>query len=222
MTPTPTNRRAFLASGAVLAAGALLLPKSAGAEVPTTTPDHAAAFARIRAILTTPRNTDGMCNDPHCLACRAVKAEPYQCGDCGYVGVPLTMACTCGTQTVSDQLWFQWAQLKKYPTAAAWGKARETTLASGRKVKLTRTLFRSHYRQLRALAKRGAIGRCQGGGYGHPAAIQDLGGFIGNCCHTATNCPICDSTGPGNYEPSNDLLAVLREVNAVIHGPVTL
>ena len=218
MTPTPTNRRAFLASGAVLAAGALLLPKSAGAEVRTTTPDHAAAFARIWAILTTPRKTDGMCNDPHCLACRAVKAKPYQCTDCGYVGVPLTMACTCATQTVSDQLWFQWAQLKKYPSAAVWPK--DWQLTDG--TRLTRTLARSRHRQLRALVARGAIGQCQGGGYGHPAAMQDLGGFIENCCHTHTNCPICDSTGPGSYEPSNDLLAVLREVNAVIHGPVTL
>lgn len=201
---TMTTRRAFLGAGALLTAAAIIRP--ANALQPTT---DAETFARIRAILTTPRPYRPGCD---CAVCRTVKTRPFRCGDCGYSGPPATFACDCATDTVRTQLDFNRMMLNKYPTAASWPK--DWTFS--------RNHIRTRHRKLLALVSAGAIGLCRGDGHGHPAEVEDLGGFVGNCCHAEPMCPLCDGTGNGACVELNDVLAILREVNAALHGSPTL
>ena len=110
MSAAQITRRRMLGAGSALAVGVLLgTPKTLGA-LPSMEPEQANAFL---AILNRPNEAERFATyyaTCECRDCAAVRARSYQCGACGFDGVPLVFPCECArqwdefTQTNADML----------------------------------------------------------------------------------------------------------------------
>ena len=98
MSADQISRRQMLGAGSVLAVGALLgTPWTAGA-LPAV---GSGQVGELLAILNRPNEDERFASyyeTCECRACVAVRAGPYQCGACGFDGVPLVYPCECGKQ----------------------------------------------------------------------------------------------------------------------------
>ena len=98
MRPDQISRRQMLSTGSAMAVGVLLgTPRTLGAR-PAVQPERDDA---LLAILNRPNEAErfakyyALCE---CRDCAAVRATPYQCGVCGFDGVPLVFPCECVKQ----------------------------------------------------------------------------------------------------------------------------
>jgi hypothetical protein len=159
MIPTTSTPRSFLSASAMLAAGTVVLPRSARAAVtlPPASGESDAA-ARIRATLRTPRN---YLEGRHCAACGAVRARPYRCEDCGYSGPPATFACDCARQVDEQEFsnTFTMATRATSHWPAEWATPRAELASETRKL---RRLIRQGAVPSLSRPRQGPVRRTQG------------------------------------------------------------
>jgi hypothetical protein len=89
-------RRRFLAAGAMLTAGRLLVPSSTAHALTTTPATDAELWAIINRPLSMP--DDRLPEGEWCPKCETARRAPFTCAVCGFSGEPVIYPCECGVE----------------------------------------------------------------------------------------------------------------------------
>jgi hypothetical protein len=200
----PLNRRGFLGAGALLAAGGLVLPRSARAAVVTTRPAAASlseALASLRAVLDRPNvnwfsATD---HDCQCARCRALRRQTWECLSCGYEGPWVVSGCTC-------------RQEREHAIESA--RRHIAAITAGREIPGCGDFQLTDWQH--ELEKWLALPDAMCHASPHHEVRQREHDW---CLHGLVSCPTCGNDGDGcAMDTPDDLLAMLRELRGTMRA----
>lgn len=129
-----------------------------------------------------------------CATCRALRATPFSCGNCGYHGAPLVHACSCDSMAAAGELIYE-----------TWRRCAET----GRRED-GRRLSRATRERLRDLVAR----YDERDAHGCPAGKDSL------CAHGCVECPVCLGNVDEDRKDGSAPWGMIRDLRALLaeHG----